>query len=249
MRRELQALRFAAGERRRGLPQAQVTESHFVENSQLRSNFRNSREKNQCFAHRQLEHFVHIFFAIPDFEDSALESCSAAFFADELDVRQELHLHGYDSFALARFAAASRNIERKMAGRVAALFRFRRRGEKLRESRQTPSDRSRDSIAACDRLATGPPARRLQLVLALDAVAQFLEVAAGALRFQRFVDHVVDERRFSRTGNASDGHEHPQRDHQVDILQVVRPCAKNTQKPAVGLCRSVGTGMRNSPFR
>ena len=76
-----------------------------------------------------MQHFVDILVAVADFEDAALEARAAAFFADQLDVGQKLHLDGDGAVALAGFAAAAGNVERKMSGGEAAAFGFWRVGE------------------------------------------------------------------------------------------------------------------------
>ncbi len=55
MRGELQPLRFAAGERCRGLAEAQVAESNFIQNPEFGNNLGNVDEKRQRFANRQLQ--------------------------------------------------------------------------------------------------------------------------------------------------------------------------------------------------
>ena len=45
----------------------------------------------------------------------------------------------------------------------------------------------------------------------------------------------MHERGFSGTGNAGDRDEHPQRNHQIDILQIVRAGAEDAQKAAARL--------------
>src|SRR3984893_7253155 len=54
MRGKLQALRLAAGKCRRRLPQAQIAQTHLFENSQLRSDFGDSRKKCESLANREL---------------------------------------------------------------------------------------------------------------------------------------------------------------------------------------------------
>src|SRR5712691_1097921 len=116
MRGKLQALRLAAGKCRRGLPQAQVAQTHLFENSQLRSDLWNSRKKCQSLANRELQHLMNVLFPVAHFEHAAFKARPAAFFADQFDVRQELHFYRHDAFALACFAAAAGNVERKMSG-------------------------------------------------------------------------------------------------------------------------------------
>ena len=78
--------------------------------------------------------------------------------------------------------------------------------------------------------------------VAFDAVAEFAPGAAGALRGERFVEHVVDERRFAGTGNAGDGDEHAERDRHVDAVQIVAVRAENLQEFALRLAAPCGNG-------
>src|SRR6266550_3901505 len=116
MRGKLEALRLAAGKCRRGLPQAQVAQTHLFENSQLRSDLWNSRKKCQSLANRELQHLMNVLFPVAHFEHAAFKARPTAFFANQFDVRQELHFYRDDAFALACFAAAAGNVERKMSG-------------------------------------------------------------------------------------------------------------------------------------
>ena len=72
------------------------------------------------------------------------------------------------------------------------------------------------------------------------------QVAAGAFRFQALVQDVVDQRGLAGTGNAGDGYHRAERDHQVDVLQVVRARAKNSQKSSIRFMTQRGHG--NSQF-
>ena len=157
MRGEFQALRLAAGKRGAGLPEPQIAEADFFEHAQPRGDFRMRGEKCERLAHGQLQHFVNVFLSVAHFEHAALVARAAAFLADQFDVGQEPHFHRHGAIALARFAAAAGNVERKMAGREAALFRFRRGGENFADGDRTPSSKWRDSSAACARSAIGPP--------------------------------------------------------------------------------------------
>ena len=64
---------------------------------------------------------------------------------------------------------------------------------------------------------------------------RFLEAAARALDFQRLVENIVNERGFARAGYAGDSDHGAERDHHVEIFQIVRVRAKDAQESAVGL--------------
>ena len=86
-------------------------------------------EERDGLVHGQLQHFVNVQPVVADVEDAALEARAFALVADQLDIGQKLHLHRDGAVALAGFAASARNVEREMAGGVAALFGFARGGE------------------------------------------------------------------------------------------------------------------------
>src|SRR5690348_5648265 len=71
---ELEPLGFAARQRGGGLTEAEITEANFVQNAQLRDNFRYAIEKGQRFARRKSQNFVNVFAPITNFEDAALET-------------------------------------------------------------------------------------------------------------------------------------------------------------------------------
>ena len=75
---------------------------------------------------------------VADLQDAALVARALALLADQLHVGQKLHLHGDGAIALAGFAAPAGNVEREMAGGVAALFGLARGGEQRRGSGRTP---------------------------------------------------------------------------------------------------------------
>ena len=86
-------------------------------------------EELHRLAHRQLQHFVDVQAVVLDLQDAALVARAFALFADQLHVGQKLHLDRHRAVALARLAAAARDVERKVPGRVAALLRLPRGGE------------------------------------------------------------------------------------------------------------------------
>ncbi len=113
MGREFEALRFAAGKSCRGLSQTEIAEADFIENVQFAQDPGHANKELQCFADRQSQNLVDILVAKAHFEHAALEARAPAFLADQLDVRQELHLDGDRAVALASLAAASRDVEGK----------------------------------------------------------------------------------------------------------------------------------------
>src|SRR5580658_992039 len=131
VRRQLQPLRFAAGKGRSGLAQAEVAESHFVEDVELAQNFGNSAEKVQRLPHGQSQYFMYVLIAKANLQHAALESRASALLANQFHVSEKLHFHGHRAVALASLAAAPGNVERKMPGAESALLRFGSRRKRL----------------------------------------------------------------------------------------------------------------------
>src|SRR6266404_2357124 len=73
---------------------------------------------------------MHVLATIADFEHAALEARPAAFFADQLNVGQELHFYRYRAITLAGFTTPARNVEGEMTTVVSTTrgFGLRRKG-------------------------------------------------------------------------------------------------------------------------
>jgi hypothetical protein len=152
-------------------------------------------EKRDGLIDGQLQHFVDVQAVVADFEDAGLEAGALALLADQLDIGQKLHLHRDGAIALAGFAAPAGNVEREVAGGVAALFGVARGGEELpdqvehldishrvgargaADGRLIDHDGLADRFGAFD-LAAGELQRRLQGVFVRGAGGGF---GAGAL--------------------------------------------------------------------
>src|SRR5256885_836995 len=125
VRRQLQALRFSARKRCRRLSETQVAQANLIQNSEFGNDLGNIDEKSQGFADRELQYLVDILPVIPHFQNAALEARAPALVADQLDVRQKLHLHGNRAVPLAGFAAPSRHVEGKVTCGITAALRIR----------------------------------------------------------------------------------------------------------------------------
>src|SRR5271157_1133580 len=229
MSRQTHALRFAAGERGGGLAQAQVAEAHLVQHANPGADLAHAGEKNQRLPHRHLEHVVNALSLVEHFQDARLKTATTAFLAHQFDVGQELHLYRHGAVALAGLAAAAGNIEREVAGTIAALASLRRGGKHLANGVEglDVSNRIRAWRAAQRRLVhqhhVAEPLGRFQ--------ARVLGVLGGkaAVRKQRIVQDVVDQGRFAGAGDAADAHHEAQRDTHINRLQVVLAHAADAQ--------------------
>ena len=111
VRGELDALRLAAGERRRRLAQAHVAEADLIEHVQLVDDLRDAREVDERLLHRHVQHVVDVAALVLDVEDRGLVTRSVALFAGQLDVGEELHLDRDGAVAFAGVAAAAGHVE------------------------------------------------------------------------------------------------------------------------------------------
>src|SRR5271169_1626200 len=122
---QFHALRFAAGERSRRLPQPQVAKADFVQHAQLFREPRNLGKELKRFANREVQDFMNVLAFVVDFKHLRLVASALTFVADQLHVGQKLHFNRNRAVTLAVFAASARYIERKMSSREAALLGFR----------------------------------------------------------------------------------------------------------------------------
>src|SRR5437016_9265247 len=113
---ESHTLRFASGERSRGLARTQVSETNAVQHAQTVTDLRNVAKESNRFAHGHVQHIVNVLAAITHVEYLLFEARAFALFADEFDVGEELHLDRHRAVALTDFAATAGHVERKVRG-------------------------------------------------------------------------------------------------------------------------------------
>ena len=118
--RELDALRLAAGERRRGLPEVDVSEADVVERAQLGLRDRDVLEELQRLLDGHLEDVGDALALVVDLQRLAVVALAAADLARHVHVREELHLDLDDPVARTRLAASASHVEREATGGVAA---------------------------------------------------------------------------------------------------------------------------------
>src|SRR5439155_27205424 len=106
-------------------------QSHRLKHFELVSDFGDCREKTERLLHSQLQDLINVLAFVTNIQDTRLKASSFALFTDQLHISQKLHLHRNGAVTFAGFTAASRNVERKMAGSKRLAFRFPSRGEKL----------------------------------------------------------------------------------------------------------------------
>src|SRR5207253_11405778 len=131
MGRQLYALRFAAGKRGCRLPQTQVTKSDFVHHAQAIRNPRHLAKEGDRFANRHVQYVVNVLAAITNVQHLLLETRALAFFANQFDIGEKLHLNGDGAVALANFTTAAGHIKRKVRRLQSPRLSFARRGKRF----------------------------------------------------------------------------------------------------------------------
>src|SRR5262249_6099120 len=124
IRREFNALRFAAGKSGCGLPESQISKADLFEYFEFFYYFRNISEEQQSLTNGHVQDLINVFAFVEDLEDAALVSCSLTLLAHEFDIGQELHLNGDGSIALADLASAARDVERETSRVVSPGLRL-----------------------------------------------------------------------------------------------------------------------------
>ena len=151
-----------------------------------------------------------------------VEAPSAAFITANEYVRQEMHFDLAYAVAFARLAASAFYVEREPAGFVAVNSAFGQFGEE-----------SSDLVEDFD-VGRGVAARRStdRALVDVDDFVELVEAfestvladsceAADQFACGRWVEDVIDERRFAGAGNTGDRGQDAERNLNVDVEQVV----------------------------
>ena len=136
LRRELHALRLAAGERRRRLAELHVVEPDVVQRLQAPAQLRDLGEEAQRLLDGHVQHVRDGLALEAHLERLAVVALAVARLARDVDVGQEVHLDLDRPVALARLAAPAADVEREAAGLVAAHLRLGRERVQLADVRE-----------------------------------------------------------------------------------------------------------------
>ena len=189
-------------------------------------------KENERLVHRHFQHVGDILALIRNLQRLAAVAFAAADLAGHVNIGQEVHLDLQDTVARAGFAAAALDVKAEAILFIAARLRFRRHREHL--ANQIEQTRIRRRIGtrrtADGRLVDGD--NLIQLLLALDRVVRAgARVSAVQIARKRFIDDLVDKRRFAAAGNARHARQHTERKFHVHMLEVVGARAAHGQKP------------------
>ena len=231
---QLDALRLAAGQGGGALPQGDIAKTHVQQRLQLAGDLGLVGKEHHRFLHGHVQHIRNGLFLILYFQRFAVVARALAHLAGHIYIRQKVHLDLQNAVALAGFAAAALDVEAEPSRAVAAHLGVLRLGEYGAD------------IVEHAGVGGGVGARGAADGLLIDAndfihelqplyPIAFAGAGAGTVQFagQRLVQDLVDEAGLARTGNAGDTDELPQREADVDVAQVVFPCALHGEEIAV----------------
>jgi hypothetical protein len=136
--RQFQALRLAAGKRRRRLPKAHVAQPDVGKHLQLVAQRRDAAEERQCLGDRHIEDVGDVLPLEEDLKRLAVVALPVARLARHVHVRQEVHLDADHPLALARLAPATLDIEGEPPRAVPTHARLRDLGVRLANRCEDP---------------------------------------------------------------------------------------------------------------
>src|SRR6266576_7149522 len=124
LRGELDALRLAAGKRRRRLTEVDVAEPDVEQGLQLLSHARLVLEERQRILDRLLQYVGDAQTAEANLERLTVVALAFADIARNVDVGQEVHLDFDETVSFARLAATTLHVERESSRPIAANLCF-----------------------------------------------------------------------------------------------------------------------------
>ena len=129
--REFQALRFAAAQRRHGLPEFHIPEANRAQRFERAQDILVADKKLAGFVGGHFEDIRNRLAVDLHFEHDAAVPFAVAVGTAQIDVAEELHLDVLEAVPAARRTAAFAGIETKRPRCIAALLRHGLRGEKF----------------------------------------------------------------------------------------------------------------------
>ena len=234
--RQLHPLGLAARERGRRLAEMEIVESHITERLEFPRDVGGVLKQLQRFADLHVQEVRNALALPANFQRVFREPGSAADVARHPHVGQKIHVEPDRAVALAGFTAAARHIETEAARLPAPLLG-------LGEHREEVADVVPDLHIGCRIAPRRAADRRLvdhdhlvEGVGPLDRVKVAGRRHLAAEESPQFrLQHVADERTFSTSRHTGHADQKPQRDVDVDALEVVVPHAFEPQRLITGL--------------
>ena len=133
---ELDALRLAARERGRRLPDLDIAKAHTLQRHKLVADRRDGVEERRPLVDGHIKNAGYRFVLKENLQRLSIVSETAANIAANIHFGQEMHLDLDQSVALAGLAAPALDVEGEAAGLVAARSRLGQAGEPLADRRE-----------------------------------------------------------------------------------------------------------------
>ena len=239
--RQLHALRLAARQRRRLLPDLDVVEADAFQGFQLVAHARHGLEELRAFLDRHVEDVGDGLALELDLKRLAVVALALALVAGDVDVGQEMHLDLDQPVALAGLAAPTLDVERETPGLVAARPRLGQLGKPLADGREGPGvGRGIGARRAPDRALVDVD-DLVEIFDALDALMLRRMLArARELAGDTLVERLDQQGRLAAAGDAGDAGEGRQRNLAGHVLQVVALGADDGDLARIGDLPPVG---------
>ena len=222
--RELHSLRFPARKRRRRLPQMQIIQAHIAERFQLASDVGRIGKELPSLADFHVQEFCNVLPLPSHLQRVFGKPGTSADFARHPHIGQKIHVQSRGAIALASLAATASHVEAKPPRLPAPLLR-------LRQHREQRADVVPDFDVGGWIAAGRTPNRRLiddddfiELVGASHGIerAGLLDLAAESPP-QFWLENVAHQRTLAAPRHARHADQQPQRNLDIDSLQVVVP--------------------------
>ncbi len=231
---ELHALRFATAEGGGGLAEVDVAQADVDEGLQLLIHLRDVGEYGQSIFNGEVEYVgdgVSVEFHREGF---LIVAAAVADFAEHVDIGQEIHFDAALTISLARFAAASGDVEGKTPSLVAA---FAGSGEHRKQITNGSEDAGVRGGVGSRRSTDGRLVDAngfVELIESCDGCV-LAGSFAGAVKLvrERAIENVVDERALAGAADAGNNRHDADREAGAEVLQVVTARAFNGD-PFVG---------------
>ena len=235
-RGELHALALAARKGGRRLSELDISQSHFLQHFDFIEYGRHIGKKLHSLIDGHVEHIADAFSLKAHLQCLVVVAFTLASLARHQHVGKEIHLDGLVAAAATRLAASALHVEGEASGLISAHLAFWQFHEELadvgkhaRIGRRIGARRASDGT-----LVNG------NHLVELAQSAQFFIFKRRPQRAIKLLrkdgqKRVVDERRLSATGNASDTHESAKRQAHRDILQIVALRADERELVAIAL--------------
>ena len=243
---QLEALGFAAGQRRERLAHGEVPQTDFLEAGELGGGGRAFAEELARLLDRHREQVADGLAVVAEAQHLVAEALAVARGAGQGDVGDELHLHRLPTRAAAPFAAAFAGVEREVRGGEPGRLRLRRVAEQRA-----------DGVPGADVERRVGPRRAGRGGLVDERDLRRFPVELHPLRCRGLVacfriaptDDLMEQRGLARARDAAEADQAAERDRTGEVAEVVDRRAGDAETRSRVADRAGGTDVRHAPTR